>query len=84
MDSLFYFIPENYILLNTRYSVSGFIRGFLGFASGLITIPILSLLYSPIFDMVFNTVLEIPATIYLTYIGAKKCKFREISPMFSP
>jgi len=32
--------------------------------------------------MVFNTVLEIPATIYLTYIGAKKCKFREISPMF--
>ena len=82
MDSLFYFIPENYILLNTRYSVSGFIRGFLGFASGLITIPILSLLYSPIFAMVFNTVLEIPATIYLTYIGAKKCKFKKISPMF--
>ena len=82
MDSLFYFIPENYILLILVILFSGFIRGFLGFASGLITIPILSLLYSPIFAMVFNTVLEIPATIYLTYIGAKKCKFKEISPMF--
>ena len=61
---------------------SGFIRGFLGFASGLITIPILSSLYSPIFAMVFNIVLEIPATIYLTYVGSKACKFKEISPMF--
>ena len=82
MDNLFYFIPENYILLLLVIMFAGFIRGFLGFASGLITIPILSLLYSPIFAMVFNIVLEIPATIYLTYVGAKTCKFKEISPMF--
>ena len=82
MGNLFYFIPENYILLILVIMFAGFIRGFLGFASGLITIPILSLLYSPIFAMVFNIVLEIPATIYLTYVGAKTCKFKEISPMF--
>jgi len=82
MDNLFYFIPENYILLILVIMFAGFIRGFLGFASGLITIPILSLLYSPIFAMVFNIVLEIPATIYLTYVGAKTSKFKEISPMF--
>jgi len=82
MGNLFYFIPENYILLILVIMFAGFIRGFLGFASGLITIPILSLLYSPIFALVFNIVLEIPATIYLTYVGAKTCKFKEISPMF--
>jgi len=82
MGNLFYFIPENYILLIFVIMFAGFIRGFLGFASGLITIPILSLLYSPIFALVFNIVLEIPATIYLTYVGAKTCKFKEISPMF--
>ena len=82
MENFFYFIPNNYILLILVIMFSGFIRGFLGFASGLITIPILSLLYSPIFAMVFNIVLEIPATIYLTYVGSKSCKFKEISPMF--
>jgi len=82
MENLFYFLPENYLLIVLVILFSGFIRGFLGFGSGLITIPILSYLYSPIFAMVFNIAIEIPATIYLTYVGAKSCKFKEISPMF--
>ena len=82
MENLFYFLPENYLLIVLVILFSGYIRGFLGFGSGLITIPILSYLYSPIFAMVFNIAIEIPATIYLTYVGAKSCKFKEISPMF--
>jgi len=82
MENLFYFLPENYLLIVLVILFSGFIRGFLGFGSGLITIPILSYLYSPVFAMVFNIAIEIPATIYLTYVGAKSCKFKEISPMF--
>jgi uncharacterized membrane protein YfcA len=82
MENLFYFLPESYLLIVLVILFSGFIRGFLGFGSGLITIPILSYLYSPIFAMVFNIAIEIPATIYLTYVGAKSCKFKEISPMF--
>ena len=82
MENLFYFLPKNYLLIVLVILFSGFIRGFLGFGSGLITIPILSYLYSPIFAMVFNIAIEIPATIYLTYVGAKSCKFKEISPMF--
>ena len=82
MENLIYFIPDNYFYLILVILFSGFIRGFLGFASGLITIPILSFLYSPIFAIAFNIVIEIPTTIYLTYVGAKKCNFREISPMF--
>ena len=82
MENLFYVLPENYLLIVLVILFSGFIRGFLGFGSGLITIPILSYLYSPIFAMVFNIAIEIPATIYLTYVGAKSCKFKEISPMF--
>ena len=82
MENIFYFIPNNYFYLILVILFSGFIRGFLGFASGLITIPMLSFLYSPIFAIVFNIVIEIPTTIYLTYVGAKTCKFREISPMF--
>jgi len=82
MQNIFYFIPENFFLLLIVISFSGFIRGFLGFGSGLITIPILSFLYSPIFAIVFNIIIEIPTTIYLTFIGAKTCKFREIAPMF--
>ena len=82
MGNLFHFLPENYLLIVFVILFSGFIRGFLGFGSGLITIPILSYLYSPVFAMVFNIAIEIPATIYLTYVGAKSCKFKEISPMF--
>ena len=82
MQNIFYFIPENFFLLLTVISFSGFIRGFLGFGSGLITIPILSFLYSPIFAIVFNIIIEIPTTVYLTFIGARTCKFKEISPMF--
>jgi hypothetical protein len=82
MENPLYFLPENYLLIVLVILFSGFIRGFLGFGSGLITIPILSYLYSPIFAMVFNIAIEIPATIYLTYVGAKSCKFKEISPMF--
>ena len=78
MENPLYFLPENYLLIVLVILFSGFIRGFLGFGSGLITIPILSYLYSPIFAMVFNIAIEIPATIYLTYVGAKSCKFKEI------
>ena len=76
------FIPEHFIFLILIISFSGFIRGFLGFGSGLITIPLLSFLYSPIFAIVFNIIIEIPTTIYLTFVGARTCKFKEISPMF--
>ena len=82
MQNIFYFIPENFLLVITVIYFSGFIRGFLGFGSGLITIPILSFLYSPIFAIVFNIIIEIPTTVYLTFIGARTCKFKEISPMF--
>ena len=82
MQNIFYFIPENFFILLIVISFSGFIRGFLGFGSGLITIPILSLLYSPIFAIVFNIIIEIPTSIYLTITGAKTCRFKEISPMF--
>ena len=82
MTNLFYYIPENFIFLIITILLSGFIRGFLGFGSGLITIPILSFLYSPIFAIAFNIIIEIPTTIYLTFIGARTCKFKEISPMF--
>ena len=82
MENLLLILPENYFLIVLVILFSGFIRGFLGFGSGLITIPILSYLYSPVFAMVFNIAIEIPATIYLTYVGAKSCKFKEISPMF--
>ena len=82
MENFFYFIPENFILLILVILFSGFIRGFLGFGSGLITIPILSFLYTPIFAVVFNIIIEIPTTIYLTFVGAKSCKFKEINLMF--
>ena len=82
MQNIFYFIPENFFILLIVIFFSGFIRGFLGFGSGLIAIPILSFLYSPIFAIAFNIIIEIPATIYLTIVGAKASRFKEISPMF--
>ena len=82
MLNIIYIFPENFYLIVIVIISSGFIRGFLGFGSGLITIPILSFLYSPIFAIVFNIIIEIPTTIYLTYVGVKNCKFKEIFPMF--
>ncbi len=82
MNLIFEVLPTDFFLILFVILISGFIRGFLGFGSGLITIPILSFLYSPVFAIVFNIIIEIPTTIYLTFIGAKTCKFKEISPMF--
>ena len=81
MEDFFNFIPDNYFLIAIVVVFSGLLRGFIGFGSGLLMVPILSYFYSPIFAMVFNIVIEIPATIYLTFVGAKKCNFKEISPM---
>ena len=81
MEDFFNFTPDNYFLIVVVVVFSGFLRGFIGFGSGLLMVPILSYFYSPIFAMVFNIVIEIPATIYLTFVGAKKCNFKEISPM---
>ena len=79
--NLFSFIPDNYFLIALVVIFSGFLRGFIGFGSGLLMIPILSYFYSPVFAMVFNIVIEIPATIYLTFVGIKKSNLREITPM---
>ena len=81
MEGFFNFIPDNFFLIVVVVVFSGLLRGFIGFGSGLLMVPILSYFYSPIFAMVFNIVIEIPATIYLTFVGAKKCNFKEISPM---
>ena len=81
MEDFFNFVPDNYFLIVVVVVFSGLLRGFIGFGSGLLMVPILSYFYSPIFAMVFNIVIEIPATIYLTFVGAKKCNFKEISPM---
>ena len=80
-ENLFSFIPDNYFLIALVVVFSGFLRGFIGFGSGLLMIPILSYFYSPVFAMVFNIVIEIPATIYLTFVGIKKSNLREITPM---
>tara|TARA_B110000116_G_C16645136_1_gene494703 strand:- start:97 stop:849 length:753 start_codon:yes stop_codon:yes gene_type:complete len=82
MNDFLYFIPDKFILLLLVITLSGFIRGFLGFASAFVTIPIISFLYSPLFAIAFNIIIEIPSTIYLTYVGIKTCKFKEVSPMF--
>ena len=81
MEDFFNFTPDNYFLIVVVVVFSGLLRGCIGFGSGLLMVPILSYFYSPIFAMVFNIVIEIPATIYLTFVGAKKCNFKEISPM---
>ena len=81
MHNFFNFTPENYFLIALIVIFSGFLRGFIGFGSGLLMIPILSFFYSPIFAMVFNIVIEIPATIYLTFVGIKKSNLRDITPM---
>ena len=79
--NLFSFIPDSYFLIALVVIFSGFLRGFIGFGSGLLMIPILSYFYSPVFAMGFNIVIEIPATIYLTFVGIKKSNLREITPM---
>ena len=83
MENLYNFTPENYLLITLVVIFSGFLRGFIGFGSGLLMIPILSYFYSPVFAMVFNIVIEIPATIYLTFVGIKKANLKEITPMMA-
>ena len=83
MENLYNFTPENYLLIALVVIISGFLRGFIGFGSGLLMIPILSYFYSPVFAMVFNIVIEIPATIYLTFVGIKKANLKEITPMMA-
>ena len=83
MENLYNFTPENYLLIALVVIFSGFLRGFIGFGSGLLMIPILSYFYSPVFAMVFNIVIEIPATIYLTFVGIKKANLKEITPMMA-
>lgn len=61
--------------------VAGVLRGFSGFGAGMILVPSLSLLYSPIIAVVTVVLLEIIPSIQLLPNAIANCQWRSVIPM---
>lgn len=61
--------------------VAGFIRGFSGFGAGMILVPVLSLLYSPVVAVVTVALLELTPAIQLLPGALSRCHWRSVVPM---
>ena len=61
--------------------LAGLNRGFTGFGSGLVLVPILSMIYNPLFAVVVVTILELIPSIQLLPNSIKHCQWRSVLPM---
>lgn len=61
--------------------IAGVLRGFSGFGAGMVLVPSLSLLYSPIIAVVTVVLLEIIPSIQLLPNALSRCEWRSVVPM---
>lgn len=62
-------------------ALAGFVRGYSGFGSGMIMVPIFSLMYDPRFAVVSAVIMELIASIQLVPDAIAKCDWRSVIPM---
>ena len=63
--------------------LGGFLRGFVGFGSNLLTVPIVAYFLTPIDAVVLVHVMDVPITIYLMKKTFKTCDLKTTGPMVS-
>ena len=61
--------------------LAGLVRGYSGFGSSMVLVPILALLYNPQFAVVSAVVLELFACIQLVPGAIRHCHWRSVIPM---
>ena len=61
--------------------VAGFMRGFIGFGSNMIIMPVLSLLLGPVGAIAIGTVIGIPATLQLLPTAVRESEHELVIPM---
>ena len=61
--------------------LAGVIRGFAGFGSALLTVPVLSMLYGPVQAVVIAVLLEVPTSLGLLPIAIRGADRKTVFPM---
>jgi uncharacterized protein len=74
------FTHENFLVLLIVFA-GGIIRGYTGFGSGLVMVPLFSLMWSPVDAVATTCGLGLFAAAQLALSNAKITKWREVSPM---
>ena len=74
-------LDSNLIITLVTVVLAGLVRGFSGFGSGMILVPVLSMLYSPLHAVVTVTLLELIPSIQLMPKSIKHCHWNSIIPM---
>lgn len=69
------------VILFAIVFVAGIIRGFLGFGSALLTVPVLSTLYGPAQAVVIGVLIEIPTSIGLLHVAIRDSEGRTVLSM---
>jgi uncharacterized membrane protein YfcA len=69
------------LILGAVYAFSGFIHGVTGFAFAVISVPVLSMLYSPLAAVGITAVIGPPLMIYNTWLHRKNIQLKRIFPL---
>ena len=61
--------------------VGGFIRGFVGFGSALIIVPVLALMFTPQLAVIMHGIMDLPSNFQLLPTAVRHCSRRTVVPM---
>jgi len=61
--------------------VGGFLRGFVGFGSALVIIPVLALIFTPTLAVIMHVIMDLPSIVQLLPTAFRHCARRTVLPM---
>jgi uncharacterized protein len=61
--------------------VGGFLRGFVGFGSALVIVPVLALIFTPKLAVVMHAIMDLPSIVQLLPTATRHCSRRTVLPM---
>ncbi|NQV83227.1 MAG: sulfite exporter TauE/SafE family protein [Rhodospirillales bacterium] len=61
--------------------VGGFLRGFVGFGSALVIIPVLALIFTPVLAVIMHGIMDLPSIVQLLPKAARHCARKTVLPM---
>lgn len=76
-------VDSTILLLWAVIFLAGIVRGFSGFGSALIAVPILAYLYGPAAAVVIEVLIEIPVVLYLLPNAVRNAHHKTIGPMLA-
>lgn len=73
--------PSIILIAAVTVFVGGFLRGFVGFGSALVIVPVLALIFTPKMAVIMHAIMDLPSIVQLLPTATRHCARRTVLPM---